>query len=95
MPEINKKIIHKLKDLARIEILSEREERLESDLANIIQYFNEIESLNLKNIKPNKNIVLNNVLRNDEEGNHKFNLNKLVDAFPEKKSGFLKIPPVF
>ena len=96
MPEINKNTIHKLKSLARIEISAEKEEKLRSDLDNIVKYFDEIKLLNLENKKfQKKESALNNVLRDDKKEVYKFNRNKLVESFPETKNGFLKIPPVF
>jgi len=92
---INKKDLEHLAKLARIELDEAEEEKLLKDLSNILDHFKVLEELPTEDVIPMAGGTdLMNVFREDEE---RINTNQGagVDAFPETKDGFLKIPPVF
>ncbi|MBI4085679.1 MAG: Asp-tRNA(Asn)/Glu-tRNA(Gln) amidotransferase subunit GatC [Candidatus Liptonbacteria bacterium] len=95
MDSIDKKSLEHLAELARLELNPGEEEKLLSDLKKILDYFEELKSLNTSDIEPmNGGTSLTNVFREDEERENT-NIGEGLDAFPESKDGFLKVPPVF
>ncbi|MEK7481765.1 MAG: Asp-tRNA(Asn)/Glu-tRNA(Gln) amidotransferase subunit GatC [Patescibacteria group bacterium] len=94
---ISKKTLEYLAELARIELKPEKEEKLLKDLEKILEYFEELKKVNVENIEPMAGGAnLKNVFREDES-NVKCQMSdvKLMDAFPEKEGGYLKVPEVF
>ncbi len=90
---ITKETIKHLAKLARLELTPNEEESLLKDLSNILGHFEELQTLDTKNIPPQTGTRLKNVFREDEA--KETNKGGGVDAFPESENGFLKIPPVF
>ena len=92
---ISKHDLEHLAKLARIELDPKEEEKLLKDLGNILDHFKELQALDTTNVTPmTGGTDLKNIFREDAE---RENTNKGagVDAFPESKDGFLKVPPVF
>ncbi len=96
---INKKELEHLARLARIEISQGEEEKLLKDLGNILDHFKELQALDTADVAPmTGGTDLTNVLRPDsveDGGRENTNRGAGVDAFPESKDGYLKVPPVF
>lgn len=93
---INKKTLEKTAGLARIEVSEEKEEKLLSDLKSILNYFEELENVDVSGIKPMAGAVeLTNIFREDNEIKCETPAIDLINAFPEKENGFLKVPAVF
>ncbi|HUC02112.1 MAG TPA: Asp-tRNA(Asn)/Glu-tRNA(Gln) amidotransferase subunit GatC [Candidatus Paceibacterota bacterium] len=96
---INKKELERLAKLARIELDPAEEEKLLKDLGNILDHFKELQALDTANVPPMAGGTdLTNVFREDGEdhgGPESTNRGAGVDAFPESKDGYLKVPPVF
>lgn len=93
---INKKTLEYLAELSRIELREKDEGKLLKDLQKILEYFEELKEVDTENIEPmTGGTIGKNVFRNDEEGPAPSNAEGLVEQFPEKENGFLKIPPVF
>ena len=92
---INKEELEHLAKLARLELNPAEEEKLLADLGSILEYFKELQELDTSNVAPmTGGTDLRNVLREDTERENT-NRGAGVEAFPESKDGFLKIPPVF
>ncbi|MBI2035126.1 MAG: Asp-tRNA(Asn)/Glu-tRNA(Gln) amidotransferase subunit GatC [Candidatus Liptonbacteria bacterium] len=67
MPEITKKEIKHLAELARLEISERDEEKLEHDLGEILNHFNELKEVDTENTKPlTGGTVLINSIRDDD-----------------------------
>lgn len=96
---INKRELERLAKLARIELDPAEEEKLLKDLGNILEHFKELQALDTANVPPMAGgTELVNVFREDGEGHggpENTNRGAGVDAFPESKDGYLKVPPVF
>jgi len=96
---INKKELEHLAKLARIEIAPDEEEKLLKDLGNILDHFKELQELDTTNVPPMAGgSDLMNVFRPDtieDGGRENTNRGAGVDAFPESKDGYNKVPPVF
>jgi aspartyl-tRNA(Asn)/glutamyl-tRNA(Gln) amidotransferase subunit C len=92
---INKHELEHLAKLARIELDPSEEEKLLKDLGNILEHFNELKLLDTANVVPMAGGTdLKNIFRDDTE-RESTNRGAGVEAFPEKKDGYLKVPPVF
>ncbi len=94
---IDKKTLEYLAELSRIELDKKHEEKLLKDLQKILGYFEELKEVNTENVEPMAGgTIEKNVLRGDELINEsKTSSVQLTGQFPEKESGYLKIPPVF
>jgi aspartyl-tRNA(Asn)/glutamyl-tRNA(Gln) amidotransferase subunit C len=96
---IGKRELEHLAKLARIELDPKEEEKLIRDLGAILKHFEELQTLDTSTVPPmTGGTDLRNVFREDGEengGGENTNRGAGVEAFPESKDGFLKIPPVF
>ena len=102
---LTKKDLEHLAELARIDFSAGggsspggragEEKKLAKDLGNILDYFKELQVLDTLEVAPMtggtdlKNALREDVLEKDSE------IGKGKKAFPEEKSGYLKVPPVF
>lgn len=98
MPLINEKTLKYLADLARVDV-SGMEEKLTKDLGEILNYFEQLKEVNTDGVEPmTGGTDQKNILRSDASNIRK-NINatnkEIIEAFPEKEKGFLKVPPVF
>ena len=96
---IGKKELEHLAQLSRIELDPKEEDKLIADLGAILSYFKELQELDTANVPPmTGGTDLMNVFREDGEeagGRENTNRGAGVDAFPESKDGYNKVPPVF
>ena len=96
---IGKKELEHLAQLSRIELDPKEEDKLLADLDAILGYFKELQELDTANVPPmTGGTDLMNVFREDGEkagGHENTNRGAGVDAFPESKDGYNKVPPVF
>lgn len=92
---LTKHDLEHLAQLARIELDPKEEARLLKDLGDILEHFEELRALDTANIPPMAGGTdLRGVFREEAERENT-NQGAGVEAFPEKKDGFLKVPPVF
>ena len=92
---ITKETIQHLAKLARLELTPNEEKQMLADLSKILAYFDELQTLDTSRVRPmTGGTTLKNVFREDTAAGET-NRGAGVNAFPESKDGFLKIPPVF
>ncbi len=92
---IDKEELEHLAKLARVELDPGEEEKLLSDLGNILEHFKELQELDTSNVPPmTGGTDLKNVFREDTERENT-NRGAGTEVFPESKDGYLKVPPVF
>ncbi|MEK7657635.1 MAG: Asp-tRNA(Asn)/Glu-tRNA(Gln) amidotransferase subunit GatC [Patescibacteria group bacterium] len=93
--KIDKQNLKYLAELSKIELNEKSEDKLLKDIQAIFDYFEELKEVDTKNIESmSGGTIEKNVFREDEfmgAGTSR----KLIDAFPEKENGFLKVPAVF
>lgn len=95
MPKINKKLLEKLASLSHIEIEDEEGELIE-DFKEIVDYFEELEELDIEDVEPvSGGTDLINSFRDDDSEDKRLDPKPALDELPEKKDGFLKVPSVF
>lgn len=98
---IHKKDLEHLAELSRIELKKENENKILKDLEEVLEYFEELKTVNTENIKPmNGGSDLTDILREDKESGEKNeeqkrSSEKLKESFPEKEEDYLKVPQVF
>ncbi len=96
MSDINKKSLKHLADLSRLELTEKEEEKFLKDLESILGHFQELGELDVADIAPlTGGTSLKNVLREDGETKSSLAADPVVDAFPDKKERWLKVPAVF
>ncbi len=88
--QLSKQELEHLAKLARIELDPKEEEKLSKDLGNILDYFKELQELDTANVPPmTGGTDLTNVFREDGERENT-NRGAGMEAFPEKKDGYLE-----
>ncbi len=92
---ITKAELEHLAKLSRIELDPKTEEKLLKDMGAMLEYFQQLNELDTTNVKPmTGGTDLRNILRDDSE-RESTNKGAGIEAFPEKKDGYLKVPAVF
>jgi aspartyl-tRNA(Asn)/glutamyl-tRNA(Gln) amidotransferase subunit C len=92
---ITKHTLEHLAKLARIELGPEGEEKLLRDLENILAHFEELKALDTSAVAPLAGgSSQKNVFRDDAERKNT-NQGDGIEGFPERRDGFLTVPPVF
>lgn len=95
MTGITKKEIEHLAELSRLELKDNEIEKLEHDLGEILNYFNELKEVDTEGVKPlTGGVDLINSVR-DDIPERTPDTGKGKDQFPEKEAGYLKVPNVF
>ena len=93
---ISKKDLENLAALARLRIDAKNEKKLIQDLEKILGHFNELKNVDTQNVEPmTGGTAFTNIFREDDAIGGGLDKTSALEQFPEKKDGFLKIPPVF
>ncbi len=84
--------VKKIAKLARIELSEEEEEKIEKDMSNILDYFNLLSEVDVLKVEPFSSPFFIS-LREDVSVN---SINeKVVEAFIDKKKGYLRVKEIF
>ena len=96
MSIVNKELLKNLAELARLDLGGDEKEIME-DLKKIVDYFEELKEIDTEDVLPvSGGTDLVNAFRKDEYDKEKqLSRERVVQAFPEEKNRFLKVPPVF
>jgi len=87
--------IEKFARLARIKLTPQESKKIGHDLRDILGHFEELETVDTKNVKPmTVGTSLSNIFREDET-QQKSKPEGGTDQFPETKNGYLKAPKIF
>ncbi|MST04415.1 MAG: Asp-tRNA(Asn)/Glu-tRNA(Gln) amidotransferase subunit GatC [Candidatus Pacebacteria bacterium] len=96
MSKLEKKDLEHLAKLSRFDIRPDQEERFLGDLGKILDYFNDLNSVDTSKVSPIfSGGDLKNVMREDETLPDNLDNILCVSEFPEKERGLLKVPPIF
>ena len=96
MSDINKTSLKHLAGLSRLELTEHEEEKFVGDLEKILTHFTELQAVNTENVVPmTGGTELKNVFREDGVTVSSLSPDRVVEAFPEKKDHWLKVPAVF
>jgi len=96
MSEKEEQIDHLL-DLARMKLSSKEKEEITKDLSGILKYVNQLNEVDVVNIKPMTGGTANTNITKEDAPNDQIDTDpaRLVDALSDKKDNYMKIPPVF
>lgn len=86
------KDVENLARLARIELTEDEKGEILRDMKGIIEYVKVIEEVEVENV--DKDPDLYNVWRQDVPESRDFSRDIIVDQFPSKKDGFLKVKKI-
>lgn len=90
--EVNKELILKLENLARLELSDDERDRIQHDLGNILKMVDKLNELDTANVEPLVYISEEeNVLREDVEMNEVSNEAALRNA-PTSQPPYFKVP---
>ncbi|MGB9848011.1 MAG: Asp-tRNA(Asn)/Glu-tRNA(Gln) amidotransferase subunit GatC [Minisyncoccia bacterium] len=92
---INSKMVEYLSDLSRLEISEEEKEKIEKDLNLILDYVNQLEAVDIKNVDLEQTFSPSKTSDGFEEENLLFANDDLIDGFYQRKDNWLEIPPIF
>jgi aspartyl-tRNA(Asn)/glutamyl-tRNA(Gln) amidotransferase subunit C len=95
MAKLDKETILRLTRLCRIDCTEEEQEALLNDLKQILDYFEQLEQVDTKNVPPCNHVLENmtNVMREDEVGEVLDREAFLANA-PSHIGGMVRVPPV-
>jgi len=84
--------VKKYATLARINLTQNEEEEISNDIGDILDYFKELQELDIKNTKP---VIGGTNLKNIFREDKKEESTESSDEFPLSDGGYLKVPKVF
>ncbi|MFZ5365266.1 MAG: Asp-tRNA(Asn)/Glu-tRNA(Gln) amidotransferase subunit GatC [Patescibacteria group bacterium] len=91
---INKALVEKVADLAKLEISEDDKKKYTKQLSDVFKYFDELRSLDLSEVPETSNITgLYNVSRPDEV-HLIYSVEHLLADAPEIEAGQIKVPGV-
>ena len=93
---INKDTIKHLAALARIEISPEREEQLVKDVSKVLDYVEELKTVNTDGLPEVAQVTgLKNAFRPDEPTPQTSTPEELLNCAPASENGYVKVKAIF
>lgn len=91
---ISKEEVLHIASLSRLNLTDEELEKYTTDLSNIVNYANELASVNIDGVKPTAHILdIKNVFRKDEVDTS-YDREKILQNAPTKAAGCITVPKV-
>lgn len=92
MSKLSREDVLKLARLARLSLSDEEVEQYRTELSDILQYVEQLQSINVKGLKPTNQVTgLTNVTRADEEKDYGYAPADLLKNVPAVKDGQIKV----
>lgn len=99
MALINKETLKYLADLSKLEIKKSEEEKILKNLEDILGYFEQLKEVDTEKVEPMAGGTFEKNVFREDNGEIRKEINAtsedIIETFPEKEKGFLKVPPVF
>ena len=86
------KDVENLAGLARLELTEEEKKGLLSDMDSILGYVKQIEGVKVDEVKTEYSLT--NAWREDKPESREFSRDLIIEQFPEKQDGFLKVKKI-
>lgn len=86
------KDVENLAEMARLDLGEDEKKQILSDMKGILEYVKVIEKVEVKNINPEYS--LKNVWREDKVIPRDFSSEIIIEQFPDKQDGFLKVKKI-
>jgi aspartyl-tRNA(Asn)/glutamyl-tRNA(Gln) amidotransferase subunit C len=94
MPIIDRDQVHKVANLARLEMTAEEEEQLTAQMSSILEYFQQLSELDTTDVPPTTRAIdVSNVTRSDELRPYPDREAILKEA-PDQDGDFFKVPKI-
>jgi len=91
MAKLTREDVLKLAQLARLDLTDAEVEEFAGELSEILQYVEQLGSVDVKGLKPTQQITgLTNVTRDDEIRDYGYEPKDLLENVPETKDNLLK-----
>ncbi len=91
---IDREQVRKVANLARLELTPEEEEQFTSQLGNIIDYFQQLNELDVSDVAPTTRAIdVSNVTRTDELQPY-LEREAILQGAPEQEGEFFKVPKI-
>lgn len=95
MAHISRDDVLKLAQLSKLELTDEQLERFTSELNEIVNYVEQLQSVDVKDLEPTDQVTgLTNVMREDEIKEHQATPDDLLRIVPEVKDHQIKVKRV-
>lgn len=93
---ISKKEVLHVAQLARLGLEKKEIEKFRKELSSILDYVEKLKEVKIEKVKPTTHsLLIENVFREDKRKPQPEEVvNKLVEAAPEKKKGYIKVKAV-
>lgn len=98
---ISKKEVKHIAKLARLDLDKKEIEKMQKNLSLILDYFNLLKEIKTEKVKPaflsalTKPHYAKDTMRKDEvKKEEPETVNKLIEAAPKKKKGYIKVKPI-
>jgi aspartyl-tRNA(Asn)/glutamyl-tRNA(Gln) amidotransferase subunit C len=94
MPTIDRDQVHKVANLARLEMKAEEEEQMTAQLSSILEYFEQLSELDTDDILPTTRAIdVSNITRSDQLQPYPDREALLAEA-PDQDGDFFKVPQI-
>ena len=92
MAKLTREDVLKLAQLARLELTEEEVKEFSNELSEILQYVEQLGSVDVKGLKPTQQITgLTNVMRPDVVQNYGYEAKDLLNNVPVVKDNMIKV----
>ncbi len=92
---IDKEKVKQIAKLARLRLSEKEIEQMQKELSLILEHFEKLKEVDTLKTKPMfYPVELKNVVREDEPKKEKVEVAKIIELFPDKRNGFLKVKKV-
>ncbi|WP_138498845.1 Asp-tRNA(Asn)/Glu-tRNA(Gln) amidotransferase subunit GatC [Nostoc sp. PA-18-2419] len=91
---IDQEQVHKVANLARLELTPEEEEQFTTQLGSILDYIQQLNELNVNEVSPTTRAIdVSNVTRQDELQPYP-DRESILNGAPEQEGEFFKVPKI-
>ncbi|PHJ60459.1 glutamyl-tRNA amidotransferase [Nostoc linckia z18] len=91
---IDQEQVHKVANLARLELTPEEEQQFTNQLANILDYIQQLNELDVSDVPPTTRAIdVSNITREDELQPYS-DRESILNAAPEQEGEFFKVPKI-
>jgi aspartyl-tRNA(Asn)/glutamyl-tRNA(Gln) amidotransferase subunit C len=91
---LDREQVHKVANLARLELTAIEEETYARQMSSILDYFEQLSELDTENVEPTTRAIdMSNITRSDLQSEYP-RLEAIYDAAPEREDEFFKVPKI-
>jgi aspartyl-tRNA(Asn)/glutamyl-tRNA(Gln) amidotransferase subunit C len=91
---IDRELVRKVANLARLELTSDEEEKFTTQLGSILDYVEQLNQLDVSNVPPTTRAIdVKNITREDELKPYP-ERDAILDCAPEQEGDFFKVPKI-